>query len=242
MTVERFMATSVLGPRVIAVQNFDQRVSTPASPWYRRAVERPSEPPSEPVRPRTLVIAAVVFYGLMGGVSVLLMPVFALDPLATVFGASLSPSASPADAAPLFSHPLAALLGAAAGMAVVGLSALLKRWGPMARLQEDFGQVLGDQTPGTIAVLAVASGVGEELLFRGLLLPLIGFWPTAIAFGVLHGGGVPRYFAWTVFAFLSGLLLAWLAQVTGSLLAPILCHLTVNYWNLQALKPEAKAA
>lgn len=233
MTGERFMATSVLGPGTIAVQNFDQRVPRGASPCYRRRVERPSEP----VRPRTLVIAAVVFYGLMGGISVLLMPAFDLDPLAAVFGPS-SAEATPGT----LSHPLAALIGAAAGMAVVGLSALLKRWGPMARLQDDFGQVLGDQTPGTIAVLAVASAVGEELLFRGLLMPLIGFWPTAIAFGVLHGGGVPRYFAWTLFAFLSGLLLAWLVHLTGSLLAPILCHLTINYWNLQALKPDTKAS
>jgi len=35
--------------------------------------------------------------------------------------------------------------------------------------------------------LSLAAGVGEELLFRGAIQPLIGIWPTAILFVALHG-------------------------------------------------------
>jgi membrane protease YdiL (CAAX protease family) len=118
----------------------------------------------------------------------------------------------------------------------------MRKLGPLERLQKEFGGLLGEQTTGTIAVLAVTSAVGEELLFRGALQPLIGFWPTAILFGLLHGGGAPRLLAWTIFAFLSGILLGFLADHTGSLLAPILCHLTINFWNLQALAQTTSEA
>ena len=201
------------------------------------------ERPSEPVRASTLVIAAVVFYGLMSIAAVLMLTLSDVDAGTVVFGTSAS-ERSPDAAPPDFDHLGAALLGAGTGLAVVGLSYLLRRVKPLQRLQKELGSLLGEQSTGTIAVLAVTSAVGEELLFRGALLPLIGFWPTAILFGLLHGGGAPKLIVWTIFAFLSGLLLAWLAQVTGSLLAPILCHLTINFWNLQALghPPEAEAA
>jgi len=35
-------------------------------------------------------------------------------------------------------------------------------------------------------LLALASGVGEELLFRGALQPVLGLWPTAVLFALLH--------------------------------------------------------
>lgn len=200
------------------------------SPCYHAAVERPSDPP----RPGTLLIAATVFYGLMSAAAIVVLALSDLDPGLVVFGPDLEDVASGLAPAPL-SHPLAALLGAASGGVVVMLSLMLRRVGPIDRLHKEFSAVLGPLSTGTVAVLAVTSAVGEELLFRGALQPLIGFWPTAALFGLLHGGGTPRLFAWTVFAFLSGLLLGWLADFTGSLLAPILCHLTINFWNLQAI-------
>lgn len=176
----------------------------------------------------------MAFYGLMTLAAVLVLHFSDLDPGRIIFGPTHEDIVAGAPVPP-FSIPLAALFGAASGLAVVGLSLLLRKVGPLNRLQKEFGAVLGEQTMLTIAVLAVTSAVGEELLFRGALQPLVGFWPTAILFGLLHGGGAPRLFAWTVFAFLSGLLLGGLAEWTGSLLAPILCHLTINFWNLQNL-------
>lgn len=208
-----------------------------ARPCYRACVERPSDPP----RSTTLVIAATVFYGLMSVAAVVVLLLSDLDPGLVVFGPSLVDVAEGRAAPMPLGHPLSALLGAAAGAAVVALSLVLRRYGPIDRLQKEFGAVLGELSTGIVAVLAVTSAVGEELLFRGALQPLVGFWPTAILFGLLHGGGAPRLFAWTVFAFLSGLLLGWLADFTGSLLAPILCHLTINFWNLQAIGAPREA-
>ena len=200
-------------------------------------MERPSDPP----KPATLVLAAALFYGLMSVMAVIALSLMDLDPALVVFGpddAELSEGHPPL---PL-GHVPAALLGTAAGLAVVGLSWLMRRLGPLDRLQREFGAVLGEQSTATIAVLAVTSAIGEELLFRGALTVLIGVWPTAVLFGILHGGATPRLFAWTIFAFLSGLLLAWLADLTAALLAPMLCHLTINFWNLQALGHQRDAA
>lgn len=193
------------------------------------------------MRSSTLVIAAVAFYGLMAAGAVIMLALSDFDVGIVVFGPTADEIASGFAPSP-FSHPLAALFGAGAGLVVVGLTHLLRRVGPLDRLQKEFSAMLGKPSVVTVAVLAVTSAVGEELLFRGALQPLIGFWPTALLFGLLHGGGAPRLFAWTIFAFLSGILLGGLAVWTGSLLAPILCHLTINFWNLQALSDPSNEA
>lgn len=192
--------------------------------------------PPEPPRPGTLVGAATVFYGLMSVVALVIMSLADIDIGARIFGVT-SETGEP-DA----TLPLDAALGIGAGLAVVLLTWLLRNVRHLKTLRDTFESVLGPQTSASIAVLAVTSAVGEELLFRGALHPLLGFWPTALLFGALHGGYNPKLFAWALFAILAGILLGWLADFTGNLLAPILAHLTVNYWNLHALAPRAPAA
>lgn len=206
-------------------------VASPPSSCYRGLVPRPPNPP----KPSSLAFAAVVFYALMSIGALIGMAVADLDPVHLIFG--IRPIEDPDHAA--MSPWLAALIGAGAGLAVVGITHLGRNIRAFAKMNREFGTVLGPLSTGTIALLALTSSIGEELLFRGALQPAIGFWPTAILFGVLHGGGAPRLFIWTVFAFLTGLMLGALAIVTGSLLAPILAHLTINYWNLHALVADA---
>ena len=91
---------------------------------------------------------------------------------------------------------------------------------------------MGQPSSLAIAGLAVSSAIGEEIFFRGALQPLLGFWITAALFGLLHGGTSRRFRVWTIFAVAAGLLLGWLATYTENLLAPILCHMTINYFNL----------
>lgn len=38
-----------------------------------------------------------------------------------------------------------------------------------------------------VIFLSICAGVGEELLFRGAIQPLIGIWPTALVFVAIHG-------------------------------------------------------
>lgn len=74
-----------------------------------------------------------------------------------------------------------------------------------------------------VAVIAVAAGVGEELLFRGALQPEIGLIPASLVFGALHTGGRGTL-AFGCWVAVMGAALGWLAAATGGLLAPIVAH------------------
>ncbi|MEZ4265068.1 MAG: type II CAAX endopeptidase family protein [Myxococcota bacterium] len=170
-----------------------------------------------------LALSAVITYAVITLAGLVLMRWQDIDAGLAIFGASDS------------DFVLHAGLGVGTGLAVVGLTRLLGGWGPMRRLDDLLRETLGPLNSPTIAVLAVTSGVGEEVLFRGAIQPFLGLWLTALIFGLLHGGTMRRFRGWVVFAILAGLLFGALAQFTGDLLAPILCHFTVNYFNLHHL-------
>ena len=129
---------------------------------------------------------------------------------------------------------LSPLIGLALGLAVVFLSRLaVHRFDWARRLHNDFRGLLGRLTQREILVLAVASSVGEELLFRGALQPIIGVWPQAMVFALLHIGPGWRFLPWTLSAFVMGLLFGWIFALTGDLGAPIVAHFAINYMNLQ---------
>ena len=56
--------------------------------------------------------------------------------------------------------------------------------------------------------------------------------------GIGGGGFNARFRLWALFAFGAGLLLGGLTLWTNNLLAAILCHLTVNYFNLHTVIQE----
>ncbi len=84
-------------------------------------------------------------------------------------------------------------------------------------------------------LLALASGIGEEALFRGALQPVVGLWWTSLLFAAAHF--VPRreLLLWSVFSLLAGLLLGGLYEATGNLLAPTIAHVVINGVNLNRL-------
>jgi membrane protease YdiL (CAAX protease family) len=125
------------------------------------------------------------------------------------------------------------LIGVALGLAVVFLSRLaVHRFDWARRLHNDFRQILGKLSYKEILVLAVASSVGEELLFRGALQPIVGIWAQAIVFALLHIGPGLRFLPWTASALVIGLLFGFLFQLTGDLGGPIVAHFAINYLNL----------
>src|SRR5438105_669111 len=68
-------------------------------------------------------------------------------------------------------------LGVALGLGVVALTRVATRHFQWARdLHASFRDLLGPLTIREIVILALASSVGEELLFRGALLPWLGVW------------------------------------------------------------------
>lgn len=128
---------------------------------------------------------------------------------------------------------LSPLLGAAIGLLVVLLSRLCVRhfeWG--RDLHRAFSDLLGPLSNREIFILALASSVGEELLFRGAIQPWLGIWIQALIFAALHVGPGLRFLPWTASAFVLGLAFGWVFQWTGDLGAPIVAHFTINYLNL----------
>ncbi len=126
------------------------------------------------------------------------------------------------------------LLGLAMGLAVVLLSRIAVwrlRWAQ--RLHRDFRSILGEQTGREILVLALASSIGEELLFRGALMPWMGIWPQALLFAALHVGPGRRFLPWTLAAFVIGVAFAYATHWTGNLGAAIVAHFTINFLNLR---------
>jgi uncharacterized protein len=80
--------------------------------------------------------------------------------------------------------------------------------------------------------LGLLPGLSEELLFRGIMLPALGFNLAAVAvssilFGVLHlsGNGQWPYVVW---ATIVGFALGYCALITGNLVVPVVAHIITN--------------
>jgi membrane protease YdiL (CAAX protease family) len=123
----------------------------------------------------------------------------------------------------------AAGVGAACALAVVNL--VLLRRAPdvpfvraMRRLHDDLLKPLFARVrPADVLIISAAAGVGEELLFRGVLQREWGVAAASALFGLAHvgGSGTGWFGAW---AALIGAFLGWLAIATGGLLAPVIAH------------------
>lgn len=87
--------------------------------------------------------------------------------------------------------------------------------------------------------MAVLPALGEEVLFRGALLPAIGGWPgvaiSSVVFGMLHVGG-GRSAAFGLWASAVGAAYGACALHAGCVAAPVAAHALGNlasaaYWN-----------
>lgn len=187
----------------------------------------PSPAPESPPPPPSVGVT-LVFYGLLAGA-------------AAVWD---SVRAGPTDLLPgpdAATVPVSVTLALALAAAVVGTSrALERRFRWAQQITTELARRLGPLTTAEIAVFSGASGVAEELFFRGAMQPTLGLWVTSLIFGVAHGYFDRRFLAWMAMATVVGLALGALASFTGSLLGPILAHFTVNYFELHALDRVAR--
>src|SRR5262245_3414077 len=104
--------------------------------------------------------------------------------------------------APGWLHLGGPAIGAAVGLVVVVLTRLATKHFQWARdLNASFRDLLGPLTGREILILALASSIGEELLFRGALQPWLGVWLQALVFALLHVGPGKRFLPWTASAF-----------------------------------------
>jgi membrane protease YdiL (CAAX protease family) len=102
-------------------------------------------------------------------------------------------------------------------------------------LHRDLRALLGPLAWPEILVLAAASAVGEEIFFRGALLPVVGLWASSAIFALLHIGPKARYLPWTVSSFVAGMLFGQLFLWTADLGGPVVAHFTINALNLRYL-------
>lgn len=184
----------------------------------------------EPPPPEVFVRFGLVFYGLLAAAAVLWRIGWQ--------GAPIWIQAAPPGATSS-TWLRDAALGAAAGgllLLVSNLATRRTRWGEA--LARSMAEALGPLSVPDALLLATASGLAEELFFRGALQPVVGWIPASILFGVLHF--VPRreFAPWTIFAIGAGLLFGWMVEWTGSLTAPVVAHVLVNGVNLPKLVRE----
>lgn len=126
------------------------------------------------------------------------------------------------------------LIGAVLGLAIVFGSRLAVHRFEWARaLHREFRALLSPLTDSEIVILALASSIGEELFFRGALMPVVGVWASSAVFALLHIGPRSRYLPWTVGSFVAGLLFCVLYRWSGDLTGPVVAHFTVNFLNLR---------
>jgi len=141
-------------------------------------------------------------------------------------------------------HPLRDLTcGLLAGLAVIWVSWELTertRWGSV--LADQLAQALGARSLRDCALLALASGVAEEALFRGALQPRLGLVASSLVFGLAHF--VPRrgLWPWALFAIATGILLGLLFEWTGNLIAPVTAHASINAVNLWLLASRSRVS
>jgi len=123
-----------------------------------------------------------------------------------------------------------ALVGLAAAGASLGLVGLAGRFSK--RLEEALRQTgtrAGEEALRAagypvMLVLVITSALGEEMLFRGGLQPLVGLLPAAFLFGFSHGGWQRENWAYVVVAALSGSVFGCAYALTGDLWAPAIGH------------------
>ena len=128
-------------------------------------------------------------------------------------------------------------LGLSLSLVVVAVTPRLVQRAHWARaLHLELREIISPLSSAEINVLALASGFAEELFFRGAMQPILGLLWTSLIFGAAHVGPKRVFFAWTTWAFLMGLLLGLIFELTGVLWGPILAHVLINHRNMTFIR------
>ena len=139
--------------------------------------------------------------------------------------------------APLAGVLTSVVLGLALAFGIVFATRItVARFSWAQRLHGELRPVARDLSLGQILVLAGLSSLGEELFFRGLLVPWLGVVLPALGFGLLHQVKGPSRWVWIIWATVVGVALGAIFAATGSLVGPVVAHAVVNAVNLAFLR------
>jgi membrane protease YdiL (CAAX protease family) len=183
--------------------------------------------------PTTFVRTALVFYGVLGCVALFWR-------MSTPGDSILRPTTAMAEPAWGLVPALAAGLGV--GLVAVAVSELLTRF---TSLGDALADLLGESLVGIgladAVLLALASGLAEEMFFRGALQPAVGLVWASLIFGACHFLPRREMALWSLYAAVMGFVFGLLFEQTGRLVAPVVAHVAVNAINLPRLARRAEA-
>ena len=169
--------------------------------------------------PVQLLRKSIVIYGVMAVIGVAVM-LFAHKNLESAF-------AWPSD---WFMAAQLVAIGLLGAVVLLVTSYFFEEWLPSFRdLKAAVMRLLGPSSVLTAISLSVVTAIGEELLFAGLFV-------TSFLFGLLHMGKDGLLSAWSVWAFLAGLLLGWMFNATASLWPCMIAHFAVNAVSILKLR------
>lgn len=132
-----------------------------------------------------------------------------------------------------------ALWGAAAALPLIALFLAMLRWpiGPLSKVkefcEEEVVPLFDASYWSELALIALSAGVGEEMLFRGVLQATLTDWVgvglgislASILFGVLH----PISLSYIVIAGFLGLYLGAIWMINGNLLTVMVTHALYDF-------------
>jgi membrane protease YdiL (CAAX protease family) len=141
------------------------------------------------------------------------------------------------------------ILGVTAALGLAAVNYAVLTYAPLSWLvrgiravyHEVLVPLFGTLHLGSIIVIGIAAGIGEEWLFRGVLQSTIGFVPAAVLFGAAHIG-TGSMLPFGVWAALMGAGLGGLAIATDGLLAPTVAHAVYDMLALVYIRRDAKQA
>lgn len=128
------------------------------------------------IKKKTIMLLALGTLVVFGGIGVVLIP-YVRDIGIIVFIIGFEPLWFQLIAGILFG-----IITAKAGWQMIELPIMVKTKNFFASLFKPL-----KLTNGQIVFISICAGVGEELLFRGAIQPLLGIWITAILFVLIHG-------------------------------------------------------
>jgi membrane protease YdiL (CAAX protease family) len=131
---------------------------------------------------------------------------------------------------------LGILAGLLMGLGIVFASRLAVHRFEWARaLHRDLRGLLGPLPDSEIVVLSLASSMGEEIFFRGAMMPAAGLLLSSGIFALLHIGPRMRFLPWTISSLVAGIMFGQLFLWSGDLTGAVVAHFTVNFLNLRYL-------
>ena len=136
------------------------------------------------------------------------------------------------------------LIGIGVGFGAAFVAQLIVDSPLLQNTKKKYGNLLGrfDLTLSEILFISVCAGVGEEILFRGALQPLVGIILASVFFVAIHGYLNPKDWRLSLYGLYMTVVIAilgYLAETSG-LLTAIFAHTVIDVYLLHKIQQTEK--